>query len=81
MAAVVHQGPWAPRPPKRDGALRSWAVGHSLNRPTYRQLWSSAWPWLVVAGLLSYAGCWWGLAAPASVLIAVGLLGLRRPRR
>lgn len=64
-----------------EPAVRRWARGHDLNRPTWRQVWTHAWPWLAVTGMLAYASCWWGLAMPLLALGVIGMLASRRPRR
>lgn len=56
---------------------------HPLNRPSWRTLWTHAWPWLLVLVALEvHAGgsCTWFMAGPALMLVVLLTLAVRRPQ-
>lgn len=52
-----------------------WALRHPLvARPSWRLAWVHGWPWLAVAGMLGYAGCWFGVALALTLTLAIALV-------
>jgi hypothetical protein len=62
-----------------EPAIRRWALGHDLNRPSWKTVWFHAWPWAAVALMLWLGDCRGGIAFPLGMLALIGMLALRRP--